>query len=682
MLSQQGQQKHQRQQQQHIQVYARVRPLNQDDADEKQETEELLISGSDDDGNDGSSMSQQYLHSVSQDRDYKDFAYCFAPSASQPDVYARVAKPMVAWTMQGFNCTIFAYGQTGSGKTHTMLGKPSFGSGSGGDSRSSNRGIIPRMMHDLFDAISQSIATQNTRFTVEFQYVQIYEKRIQDLLEDLQQNNNSNNSGRKNQIRNRLKSVERQMNDDVTVVTVNNADEVLQLIQRGSKNRRTAKTDMNDTSSRSHAVVQMIITQTNKKKNETKRSKLVLVDLAGSERQKTANKADNVTQQKEASHINTSLMFLGIIVNQLANPKKKRQQQQRQQQQRPTYNNCILTRLLKDSLGGNSRTSLILALSPSSRHAHETKLTLQFGERAVNVTNRPIINQEKSIQHYKQLLAAEKRKVRELTRQQLESGAAGVANELVDELTQANCEIDRLRKENNLLTAELQRVCNLQTALIGSSSSSSSSILSDTTHSSSVSMSPIATATRSQPPSRLSKSILVNVHDDDNDDDDENTDNNAFVRHRRRLHHNQSKDTATTTTTAAAPTSISKIFGLRLPQRWRHQSEQCASSQSEQQHRATSSLLDSHVQRNEQLSHELDRLIKIDYEQKVQLAELRRQLQAYKELNKQNVDASTRQDEVFNDSITQRLFINRASLFSTDDDEEEDDDNDDDTQLP
>eukprot|EP00808_Paulinella_micropora_P029679 g75619.t1 len=251
------------------------------------------------------------------------FDCVFPPNSSQKQVFQMTALPMVDSLLKGYNTTIFAYGQTGSGKTHTMMGTLQEGS--------KQRGIIPRLIEELFTGIEQ--AEQDMEFTLRVLYVEIYNERIRDLLDPEKDN---------------LKI--RELNgdiwlEDVTEVYVGSHEEVLEIMSRGQTNRAIASTCMNEESSRSHSV--FIVTLGQSKMGSKKSSKLILVDLAGSEKVRKTRAAGSTL--KEAMAINKSLSALGNVINALT-------------EERPhiPYRDSKLTRLLSDSLGGSSKTCLTI----------------------------------------------------------------------------------------------------------------------------------------------------------------------------------------------------------------------------------------------------------------------------------------------------------------------------------
>jgi hypothetical protein len=243
------------------------------------------------------------------------------------------------------------------------------------------KGIIPRLVEAIFQGIEE--AEVGIEFTVKLSYVEIYNERVRDLL--TVRNANSDN----------LKIREGQHGgvyiEGVTETYVNSVDQVLQIIQQGQDNRAIASTNMNEHSSRSHSVFQLVLGQLDQNTGSKKGAKLTLVDLAGSEKVGKTGAAGQTLD--EAKHINKSLSALGNVINALTSAGAH-----------IPYRDSKLTRLLSDSLGGNSKTCLIITGSPMSSNIEETLSTLRFGTRAKFIKNKPTINQEKSVAEYKILL--------------------------------------------------------------------------------------------------------------------------------------------------------------------------------------------------------------------------------------------------------------------------------------
>lgn len=278
--------------------------------------------------------------------------------------------------LEGYNGTIFAYGQTGCGKSHTMQGPSDFFDKINKNERIlSQRGIISRSFDHIFEAISVS---SDCRYLAQVSYLEIYNENIRDLL-------NPNLSSVTLQLK--------ELPDEGVVVqnlskhTVQNSQDCEEFLKIGSQNRMVGATLMNATSSRSHSIFTINLEQINEdhlsiEKTSIKKGKLNLVDLAGSERQnKTGATGERL---KEATKINLSLSALGNVISALVDGKTKH----------IPYRDAKLTRLLQDSLGGNTRTLMIACISPSEYNYDETLSTLRYASRAKNIHNKPKINED------------------------------------------------------------------------------------------------------------------------------------------------------------------------------------------------------------------------------------------------------------------------------------------------
>ncbi|KAF0720488.1 Aste57867_281 [Aphanomyces stellatus] len=302
------------------------------------------------------------------------FDNVFGEESTQQQVFDEVARPVVADIMEGYNATIFAYGQTSSGKTFTMEGASI--------DDEALRGIIPRTATELFARLME--ADENMEFVVKVSYIEIYMERIRDLLDPYKTKIN---------LQVREDNDKGIYIDGVTELCVTSDDELLSTMRSGAANRAVAATGMNEGSSRSHSVFMVTLYQRNLETNSTKVGKLYLVDLAGSEMVRKTGASGK--QLEEAKTINKSLSALGMVINALTTANVSF----------VPYRDSKLTRVLQEALGGNSRTSLIINVSPSIYNAPETLSTLRFGNRAKAIKNKAVVNAEKSAEEYKQLLA-------------------------------------------------------------------------------------------------------------------------------------------------------------------------------------------------------------------------------------------------------------------------------------
>uniref|UniRef100_A0A8C6NJT7 Kinesin-like protein n=1 Tax=Nothobranchius furzeri TaxID=105023 RepID=A0A8C6NJT7_NOTFU len=292
------------------------------------------------------------------------FDTVFGPDSKQLDVYNLTARPIIDSVLEGYNGTIFAYGQTGTGKTFTMEGVRAV---------PELRGIIPNSFAHIFGHIAK--AEGDTRFLVRVSYLEIYNEEVRDLLG-------------KDQMQ-RLEVKERPdvgvYIKDLSGYVVNNADDMDRIMTLGHKNRSVGATNMNEHSSRSHAIFTITIECSEKGvdgNQHVRMGKLHLVDLAGSERQgKTGATGQRL---KEATKINLSLSTLGNVISALVDGKSTH----------VPYRNSKLTRLLQDSLGGNSKTMMCANIGPADYNYDETISTLRYANRAKNIKNKARINED------------------------------------------------------------------------------------------------------------------------------------------------------------------------------------------------------------------------------------------------------------------------------------------------
>ncbi|XP_036012251.1 kinesin-like protein KIF3A isoform X4 [Mus musculus] len=292
------------------------------------------------------------------------FDTVFGPESKQLDVYNLTARPIIDSVLEGYNGTIFAYGQTGTGKTFTMEGVRAV---------PGLRGVIPNSFAHIFGHIAK--AEGDTRFLVRVSYLEIYNEEVRDLLG-------------KDQTQ-RLEVKERPdvgvYIKDLSAYVVNNADDMDRIMTLGHKNRSVGATNMNEHSSRSHAIFTITIECSEKGVDgnmHVRMGKLHLVDLAGSERQ--AKTGATGQRLKEATKINLSLSTLGNVISALVDGKSTH----------VPYRNSKLTRLLQDSLGGNSKTMMCANIGPADYNYDETISTLRYANRAKNIKNKARINED------------------------------------------------------------------------------------------------------------------------------------------------------------------------------------------------------------------------------------------------------------------------------------------------
>ncbi|XP_061832685.1 kinesin-like protein KIF1B isoform X10 [Nerophis lumbriciformis] len=293
---------------------------------------------------------------------------CFA---AQNQVYNDIGKEMLQHAFEGYNVCIFAYGQTGAGKSYTMMGKQEEG----------QEGIIPMLCEDLFEKINEDNNKEKLSYSVEVSYMEIYCERVRDLL----------NPKNKGNLRVREHPLLGPYVEDLSKLAVTSYTDIADLMDAGNKARTVAATNMNETSSRSHAVFTIVFTQ-KKHDSETdlsteKVSKISLVDLAGSERADSTGATG--TRLKEGANINKSLTTLGKVISALAEVSKKKKKTDF-----IPYRDSVLTWLLRENLGGNSRTAMVAALSPADINYDETLSTLRYADRAKNIKCNAVINED------------------------------------------------------------------------------------------------------------------------------------------------------------------------------------------------------------------------------------------------------------------------------------------------
>ncbi|XP_058265515.1 kinesin-like protein KIF1B isoform X5 [Hemibagrus wyckioides] len=292
---------------------------------------------------------------------------CFA---SQSQVYNDIGEEMLQHAFEGYNVCIFAYGQTGAGKSYTMMGKQEDG----------QEGIIPQLCKELFEKIKYN-NNEDMSYSVEVAYMEIYCERVRDLL----------NPKNKGNLRVREHPLLGPYVEDLSKLAVTSYTDIADLMDAGNKARTVAATNMNETSSRSHAVFTIVFTQ-RKHDSETdlsteKVSKVSLVDLAGSERADSTGAKG--TRLKEGANINKSLTTLGKVISALAEVSKKKKKTDF-----IPYRDSVLTWLLRENLGGNSRTAMVAALSPADINYDETLSTLRYADRAKQIKCNAVINED------------------------------------------------------------------------------------------------------------------------------------------------------------------------------------------------------------------------------------------------------------------------------------------------
>ncbi|EEB17282.1 unc-104, putative [Pediculus humanus corporis] len=300
-------------------------------------------------------------------------------TSNQEAVYNEIGSEVLDSLLGGYNSCVLAYGHSASGKTYTMMGTLE------------DPGLIPRLCQGLFDKKDEKTKCQ---FHVTVSFFEIYNEKVRDLLvfdDDRSEHNLSNFSLR---VREHPKLGPYVQNLSQHGVTCKS--EVLELLKIGNKRRSTATTENNTYSSRSHSVFTLIFKENDKKFEIEKCSKVHLVDLAGSER---ASKVQNKTRLKEGANINKSLVALGNVISSLAENYKIGENSKdysilKSWQPFVPYRESILTWLLKDTLGGNSKTIMIATVSPASSCLNETINTLRYAKRTRRIMNQPVVNED------------------------------------------------------------------------------------------------------------------------------------------------------------------------------------------------------------------------------------------------------------------------------------------------
>nr|XP_023013785.1 kinesin-like protein KIF3A [Leptinotarsa decemlineata] len=353
------------------------------------------------------------------------FDHIFSTNTAQLEMYRMVAFPIVEKALEGYNGTIFAYGQTGTGKTYTMAGNhlvPEL------------KGIIPNTFSHIFSQISR--ASGEKSFVVKVTYLEIYNEDVRDLL--------STDPNKKLAIRER-KDIGVYVKD-LMGFTVDSIESITDLLNRGNKNRVTKSTLMNDISSRSHAIFTVTIESKNRIDNKTTVGKLNLVDLAGSER---ASRTQATGERlREASNINLSLSVLGNVISALVDGKSTH----------IPYRNSKLTRLLQDSLGGNSKTAMIAMVSPADIDYEESMCTLRYAARVKYIKNCVKINVEEKglIEGFELEIAELQQKLSELSvieqRREQKKKERAVSAEEKERLKQTTLELEKTER----IKAELE----------------------------------------------------------------------------------------------------------------------------------------------------------------------------------------------------------------------------------
>ncbi|ESP02924.1 hypothetical protein LOTGIDRAFT_110616, partial [Lottia gigantea] len=294
-------------------------------------------------------------------------------------IFQDLGTDVIQSAVEGYNACLFAYGQTSTGKTYTMTG-----------TEVDEVGLIPRICEGLFSHV-EACEDEQTTFKIEISYLEIYNERVRDLLKP-------GFTNEKYTLKVREHPKDGPYVQDLSSHTVKNYSEIFNLLDTGNENRTTATTHMHEHSSRSHAIVTLLFTQALLEDDLPREiiSKVHLVDLAGSERADTTSTLNYKSRLKEGANINKSLVTLGNVIKSLGkifirieDPSSPR----RPQTLFIPYRDSVLTWLLRDSLGGNSKTIMISTITPASQYYNETLSTLRYAQRAKNIVNKPTINE-------------------------------------------------------------------------------------------------------------------------------------------------------------------------------------------------------------------------------------------------------------------------------------------------
>ncbi|XP_076381671.1 kinesin-like protein KIF13A isoform X6 [Megalopta genalis] len=341
--------------------------------------------------------------------------------ASQEVVFDALGRDILDNAFQGYNACIFAYGQTGSGKSYTMMGS------------GEHKGIIPRLCDNLFDMIAKQQSSELT-YKVEVSYMEIYNEKVHDLLDP---------KPNKQSLKVREHNVLGPYVDGLSQLAVTSFQDIDNLMAEGNKSRTVAATNMNSESSRSHAVFSVILTQTltdmRSGVSGEKVSRMSLVDLAGSERAvKTGAVGDRL---KEGSNINKSLTTLGLVISKLADQNSG---SNKNKDKFVPYRDSVLTWLLKDNLGGNSKTVMVATISPAADNYEETLSTLRYADRAKRIVNHAVVNEDPNARIIREL----RQEVETLKEMLLHAtGQGSIVGQQRTDITEKLSQSERLMKE-------------------------------------------------------------------------------------------------------------------------------------------------------------------------------------------------------------------------------------------
>ncbi|KAF1385577.1 hypothetical protein PFLUV_G00109210 [Perca fluviatilis] len=409
-----------------VTVAVRVRPFN---AREKAEKALQVIFMN------GQETAVQHPDSKQRHSFNYDFSFCSVDEgdptfASQQTVYETLAQPLLLRAFEGFNTCLFAYGQTGSGKSYTMMG---FGE---------EEGVIPRFCQELFSRLP-SMENEEVNCHVEMSYFEVYNEKIHDLLVTRDEPNQ-----RRMPLRVREHPVHGPYVAELTANIVSSYNDIQGWLKLGNKQRATAATGMNDKSSRSHSVFTLVMTQTQtefvegEEHDHSTISKINLVDLAGSERSNSAQTSGD--RLREGASINKSLLTLGKVISALS------EQALTRKKVFIPYRESVLTWLLKESLGGNSKTAMIATLSPAGSNVEESLSTLRYAQQARTIINVAKVNEDTSAKLIRELKAeVEKLRAAQTSSQGIEPERVRLFQQEISGLRNKLCQQEREMVEAN-----------------------------------------------------------------------------------------------------------------------------------------------------------------------------------------------------------------------------------------
>ncbi|MCJ1324865.1 kinesin-like protein Klp8 [Thelotrema lepadinum] len=368
-----------------IKVVVRVRPFNNREKDRNAQCivhmkdTQTVLTPPNESSRGKSSAGDHGQKTFAFDKSYWSFNRDDSHFAGQDNLFTDLGTPLLDNAFKGYNNCIFAYGQTGSGKSYSMMG---YGA---------EYGVIPRICQSMFERIDEIQQDKNLKCTVEVSYLEIYNERVRDLL----------NPATKGNLKVREHPSTGPYVEDLAKLAVRSFKEIENLMDEGNKARTVAATNMNETSSRSHAVFTLTLTQrrhdVETSMDTEKVAKISLVDLAGSERATSTGATG--ARLKEGAEINRSLSTLGRVIAALADLSSGKQKKTSM----VPYRDSVLTWLLKDSLGGNSLTAMIAAISPADINFEETLSTLRYADSAKRIKNHAVVNEDPNARMIREL---------------------------------------------------------------------------------------------------------------------------------------------------------------------------------------------------------------------------------------------------------------------------------------